>query len=162
MATRDEIRATTAEWMQTARSYALHANQAGSYDDVLAYLAQAMSDTAETARAKGEALLAWRPADAEPLLRSALLEDPKDVEALGLLARCLIAQGRLDEAVEYASEAIAAEPDDPDGHYLLALSRIGNRNEHERVRELLQPGPAPMDVRRAGVDGGGANPGAVA
>ena len=31
-------RATTAEWMQTARSYALHANQAGTYDDVLAYL----------------------------------------------------------------------------------------------------------------------------
>jgi hypothetical protein len=38
VATRDEIRATTAEWMQTARSYALHANQAGSYDDVLSYL----------------------------------------------------------------------------------------------------------------------------
>ena len=87
-----------------------------------------MTDTAETARAKGEALLdLGRPADAEPLLRSALLEDPKDVEALGLLARCLIAQGRPDEAVEYASEAIAAEPDDPDGHYLLALSRVGTK-----------------------------------
>jgi transitional endoplasmic reticulum ATPase len=31
-------RPTTAEWMHTARSYALHANQAGTYDDVLAYL----------------------------------------------------------------------------------------------------------------------------
>ena len=31
-------RPTTAEWMQTARSYALHANEAGTYDDVLAYL----------------------------------------------------------------------------------------------------------------------------
>lgn len=31
-------RSTTAEWMQTARSYALHANEAGTYDDVLAYL----------------------------------------------------------------------------------------------------------------------------
>jgi transitional endoplasmic reticulum ATPase len=33
-----EARPTTAEWMQTVRSYALHANQAGTYDDVLAYL----------------------------------------------------------------------------------------------------------------------------
>jgi AAA+ superfamily predicted ATPase len=31
-------RPTTAEWMQTARSYALHANEAGTYDEVLAYL----------------------------------------------------------------------------------------------------------------------------
>jgi AAA+ superfamily predicted ATPase len=31
-------RPTTAEWMQTARSYALHSNEAGTYDDVLAYL----------------------------------------------------------------------------------------------------------------------------
>jgi tetratricopeptide (TPR) repeat protein len=38
LAARGTARPTTAEWMQTARSYALHANQAGSYDDVLAYL----------------------------------------------------------------------------------------------------------------------------
>jgi len=31
-------KATTSEWFQTARNYALHANQAGSYDAVLAYL----------------------------------------------------------------------------------------------------------------------------
>jgi transitional endoplasmic reticulum ATPase len=31
-------RPTTAEWMQTARSYALHSNEAGTYDEVLAYL----------------------------------------------------------------------------------------------------------------------------
>ena len=31
-------KATTAEWFQTARNYALHANQAGSYDAVLEYL----------------------------------------------------------------------------------------------------------------------------
>lgn len=31
-------KATTAEWFQTARNYALHANQAGSYDAVLDYL----------------------------------------------------------------------------------------------------------------------------
>ena len=31
-------RPTTAEWIQTARSYALHANEAGTYDDVLTYL----------------------------------------------------------------------------------------------------------------------------
>ncbi|HYY63159.1 MAG TPA: AAA family ATPase [Gaiellaceae bacterium] len=31
-------RPTTGEWMQTARSYALHSNEAGTYDDVLAYL----------------------------------------------------------------------------------------------------------------------------
>ena len=29
---------TTAEWFQTARNYALHANQAGSYDAILEYL----------------------------------------------------------------------------------------------------------------------------
>jgi hypothetical protein len=33
-----DARPTTGEWMQTARSYALHANQAGTYDDVLTYL----------------------------------------------------------------------------------------------------------------------------
>jgi SpoVK/Ycf46/Vps4 family AAA+-type ATPase len=31
-------KATTAEWFQTARNYAMHANQAGSYDAVLDYL----------------------------------------------------------------------------------------------------------------------------
>jgi SpoVK/Ycf46/Vps4 family AAA+-type ATPase len=31
-------KATTAEWFQTARNYALHANQAGSYDAILEYL----------------------------------------------------------------------------------------------------------------------------
>jgi SpoVK/Ycf46/Vps4 family AAA+-type ATPase len=31
-------RPTTAEWFQTARNYALHANQAGSYDAILEYL----------------------------------------------------------------------------------------------------------------------------
>jgi transitional endoplasmic reticulum ATPase len=36
----DKRKATTAEWFQTARNYALHANQAGSYDAVLAYLGQ--------------------------------------------------------------------------------------------------------------------------
>jgi SpoVK/Ycf46/Vps4 family AAA+-type ATPase len=35
---RKGVRPTTVEWMQTARSYALHANEAGTYDDVLAYL----------------------------------------------------------------------------------------------------------------------------
>jgi hypothetical protein len=33
-----ERKPTTAEWFQTARNYALHANQAGSYDAVLEYL----------------------------------------------------------------------------------------------------------------------------
>jgi SpoVK/Ycf46/Vps4 family AAA+-type ATPase len=33
-------KATTAEWFQTARNYATHANQAGSYDAVLEYLAR--------------------------------------------------------------------------------------------------------------------------
>jgi transitional endoplasmic reticulum ATPase len=33
-----KTKATTAEWFQTARNYALHANQAGSYDAVLEYL----------------------------------------------------------------------------------------------------------------------------
>jgi hypothetical protein len=31
-------KATTVEWFETARNYALHANQAGSYDAVLEYL----------------------------------------------------------------------------------------------------------------------------
>ena len=31
-------KATTAEWFQTVRNYALHANQAGSYDAILEYL----------------------------------------------------------------------------------------------------------------------------
>jgi transitional endoplasmic reticulum ATPase len=38
LAVLEDARSTTAEWMQTARSYALHANQAGTYDDVLDYL----------------------------------------------------------------------------------------------------------------------------
>lgn len=104
-----------------------------------------MSETAETARLKGEALLdLGRPADAEPLLRAALLENPKDVESLGLLARCLIAQGRPDEAVEYASEAIAAEPDDPDGHFLLSYARVGmddNVGAEHAIREAIERAP---------------------
>jgi SpoVK/Ycf46/Vps4 family AAA+-type ATPase len=38
VAARKDTKPTTQEWMQTARSYALHANRAGTYDDVLAYL----------------------------------------------------------------------------------------------------------------------------
>ncbi len=34
------VRPTTQEWFETARNYALYANQGGAYDDVLAYLKQ--------------------------------------------------------------------------------------------------------------------------
>ena len=34
-----EVRPTTGEWLSTARNYALHANESGIYDDVLAFIA---------------------------------------------------------------------------------------------------------------------------
>jgi tetratricopeptide (TPR) repeat protein len=127
-----------------------------------------LSDTAETARAKGEALLdLGRPVDAEPLLRSALLENPKDVEALGLLARCLLVQGRADEATEYAQEAIAATPDDPDGHYLLALARAGTDEygaAERSIRAAIERAPlwSPLYALYAGILLAQARPGEAA
>jgi SpoVK/Ycf46/Vps4 family AAA+-type ATPase len=38
LAAAQKRKATTAEWFQTVRNYALHANQAGSYDAILEYL----------------------------------------------------------------------------------------------------------------------------
>src|SRR5262249_24696867 len=38
-------KATTAEWFETARNYAIHANQAGSYDAVLEYLGRRGAET---------------------------------------------------------------------------------------------------------------------
>jgi SpoVK/Ycf46/Vps4 family AAA+-type ATPase len=35
-----EVKATTAEWLTTARNYARYANEGGQYDDVLAFLAR--------------------------------------------------------------------------------------------------------------------------
>jgi hypothetical protein len=32
------VKPSTHEWFATARNYALHANEGGAYDDVLAYL----------------------------------------------------------------------------------------------------------------------------
>jgi hypothetical protein len=38
LAAAQKRKATTGEWFQTVRNYALHANQAGSYDAILEYL----------------------------------------------------------------------------------------------------------------------------
>jgi len=72
---------------------------------------------------------------AEGELAAALSADPGNAEALGLMARCRLARGRLNEAKSLAFEAIAARPDDEQGYYVAALVLLeqGDLNRAERM-----------------------------
>ena len=56
------------------------------------------------------ALELGRPAEAEPLLETALQREPKNVDALFLLGRIAYGEGRFEDAVEVYERIIAARP----------------------------------------------------
>jgi tetratricopeptide (TPR) repeat protein/ADP-heptose:LPS heptosyltransferase len=70
-----------------------------------------------------------RLAEAERLYRAALVREPKNFDALRLLAMSLMQQGRLDDAAQFASKAVKQDPVSYDaltlhGSILLKLRRI--------------------------------------
>jgi tetratricopeptide (TPR) repeat protein len=88
-----------------------------------------------------------RAADALPLAEQAVLADPHDVEALGTLARCHLAQRDHEKAQEAARRAVAASPEDPWPHRLLATALSGSGRRKDAVRAQaeavrLEPGSA--------------------
>jgi Flp pilus assembly protein TadD len=97
-----------------------------------------MSEAAASALAQAEALLdLGRAVDAEPLLRSALADEPGDAEILGLLARSLIEQGRPKEAVADARQAVAADPTSSTDYYYLGVALSG-AGDHDAAREAIE------------------------
>ena len=87
---------------------------------------------------RAEILLAQsRPADAEREARLALGQDPGDALALTVLARALVEKAR--QALPPASAAVAAAPDAPWSHHVLA----------HVLHRLDQPKPALAAIERA-------------
>ena len=74
---------------------------------------------------------------AERDLRALLAEDPRDAVALSLLALCLVHdQERLNEATGAAKQAIGFAPDEPLGHYALAVSYLRRNRSSEAVKAI--------------------------
>lgn len=74
---------------------------------------------------------------AERELRSLLSQDPQNGDAHALLAICLLHdQQRQREATEHAEQAIGLQPDDPIGHYALAVSLL-QRNRPEQAERAI-------------------------
>lgn len=71
---------------------------------------QAVVPAEAFARAGAASLLAGSPERAEEACRAALAQDPRDPFAPWLLAHALLAEGRLDEASQAVSAAVAANP----------------------------------------------------
>ena len=82
---------------------------------------------------------AGNPAAGEQAARSILLRNSRDVQALGLLAMCLVQLARLDEALQAADQALALAPREP----MLLTLRARAQRLMGRTEEAL------ADYRRA-------------
>lgn len=77
-----------------------------------------------------------RYGESAELLVSILGAIPENLKAMVLLAKVYANQGRLDEAVEWCSKALAEEKLDPEVHYLLATILLEQAKPHEATRCL--------------------------
>lgn len=86
-------------------------------------------------RIKMRAQIRLRPETAEEVIREILAETPDDAEARADLASSLLAQKRMDEALEEARKAVELDPARSASRAVLALalSRAGQGDEAERV-----------------------------
>jgi len=76
--------------------------------------------------------------EAEPYLREAVALDPANDLAYDLLARALRHEGRLDESIEAARQALALKPESVRYHALLARSMLFAERDFEEARELCR------------------------
>lgn len=78
--------------------------------------------------------------DAQKYLSQALSAQPGLIEAKLDLAKTRHAQGKPDEAVRILQEVVAADPDDPDAHYLLftLYKERGQTAEARKELEIFQ------------------------
>jgi tetratricopeptide (TPR) repeat protein len=87
---------------------------------------------------------------AERDLRVMLADDPGDATAQSLLALCILHdRSRMVEATEMAQQAVGLAPDEPLGHYALAVSYLQrNRNEEAAaaIQESLRLDPHDADA----------------
>ena len=77
---------------------------------------------------------------AEAHLRYALESSPYLVDALVGLSKCLIAQGRYNEAVVACQEAILNAPDCPQAHHYLQIALAGTGRETSERPSVSQDG----------------------
>lgn len=85
-----------------------------------------------------------RPVDAEREARLALSFGPDNASALVLLGYSLWHQKRMPEALAVAEASVAAAPDLPDGHYLLANVHLDNGEPETALassKEVLRLAP---------------------
>lgn len=88
---------------------------------------------------------------AERELRQALIEDPNSAHLNAKLALCLVAQFRLDEALQLANEAVALGPEDPDAHHVQATVLHARKEylEAERaIQEAIRLAPSAVEHHR--------------
>jgi putative PEP-CTERM system TPR-repeat lipoprotein len=78
---------------------------------------------------------AGRKAEAHAMLDALITEKPRDVDARVAKARTLLTEGRADEAVTHAREAIKADSGSADAQYTLGLAvlAMGDAAEAERA-----------------------------
>jgi tetratricopeptide (TPR) repeat protein/ADP-heptose:LPS heptosyltransferase len=93
-------------------------------------------------------------AEAERLYRAALEREPKNFDALRLLAMALMQQGRLDDAAQFAAKAVKHNPVSYDaltlhGSILLKLRRIGDAVSCFDRAVAAHPGSADARYNRA-------------
>ena len=111
---------------------------------ILAELPEEFADNPAILGARGRIALAMdRPAEAEPLLRSALENSPNNVMALWL-SGAIKAQGREDEAINLLEDWLEQYPTDQLVRNELATTYLVQGNEQrsrERYQELVEANP---------------------
>lgn len=92
--------------------------------------------------------LAYRRGEAERasvLLQRVLEVQGESVEVRRLLARCQIAEGRIEEAVEHLQRILASRTDDPETLY--ALGKIYDRLASQSAAKLFRLNPRSSEAR---------------
>ena len=122
-------------YVQVSRLYAAERAGRGEFRDAVADLEGRFVGHAEFALMRYEA--ASGPAENVAALEDLAALTARDPHVLALLAEWLPDLGRTDEATEFAAEALAAEPDDPQSHRGVLAAAIG-RGDHPAAVAALR------------------------
>jgi tetratricopeptide (TPR) repeat protein len=105
------------------------------YLDMTASL-RAMADVIESLQFGETALMAQKPAQAEPHLARALRQAPGDYAALLMMAKCLLAEQKAGEAVRYAEQAKAVYPGEPQAYHVAGMAKVSERRFDAALQEF--------------------------
>ena len=79
-----------------------------------------------------------RYTDAEKEARMQLAQEPQDAAAMALIAQCMLAEDRYDDALDMAERARAMMPAEPSLNYLVAVGQYFKRQPREALATLDQ------------------------